>query len=101
MMIFDIHFNATLVSRRSNSWKPLIGFVLVSGEVVDCIGGVTEGGGILCVLEVSFSSLCLCLGWLYGNFFTSLFCVRVKSRHALYSLLPLASRGPKMETGEC
>ena len=97
----DFGFNPTSVSRRSNSWLVVKCFVLVSGEVVEGIGGVTEGGGVLCVLQVSFSSLCLCLGWLYGNFFTSLFCVRVKSRHALYSLLPLASRGPKLETGEC
>ena len=72
--------------------------MLVSGEVVDGIGGVTEGGGILCVLQVSFFILFLCLNWLYGNFFWKLFCVPVKSRHALYSLLLLASRGPKLET---
>jgi hypothetical protein len=76
-------------------------FVLVSGEVVDGMGGVAEGGGMLCVLQVSFSSLLLCLNWLCGNFFWKLFCVRVKSRHALYSLLLLASRGPKLETGGC
>ena len=75
--------------------------MLVSGEVVDGIGGVTEGGGILCVLQVSFSSLFLCLNWLHGNFFWKLFFVRVKSRHALYGLLLLASRGPKLETGGC
>ena len=97
----DFAFNATSVTRRLKSWLVVKGFVLVSGEVVDGIGGVTEGGGILCVLQVSFSSLCLCLSWLCGKFSWKLFCVRVKSRHALYSLLPLASRGPTLETGEC
>ena len=44
--------NATSVSRSLKSWFVVKGFVLVSGEVVDGIGGVTEGGGILCVSQV-------------------------------------------------
>ena len=38
---------------------------------------------MLCVLQVSFFILFLCLNWLCGNFFWKLFCVPVKSRHAL------------------